>query len=258
MSAGILHFDQSVFLPHRGLGRDVAVPSLMFLVEHPKGRVLFDTGLEPALASRPNEYWGETAAVTRPELSEHDTIVPQLASLGLSPDDIDYVVMSCLIYDHAGGMKHLGKSKFIVQRSELQEAWWPPPLLRNSYGHRYKENDLEPTRHFNFLDVEGEDVDIFGDESVVVLYAPCHARGEQALVVRLPVTGTVVLPAGVIPTLANLEDSVLPGRLAVDPYVANRSFNRVANLARQEDATILFHHDLEAWQRCRRAPSYYD
>ncbi len=61
------------------------------------------------------------------------------------------------------------------------------------------------TQNFNFRELHDEDLDVFGDGSVEVLFSPAHTRGEQAIVVRLPKTGTVVLPAGVIPQRANLD-----------------------------------------------------
>lgn len=61
MCSGLLHYDQSVFTYDHGCGVCVEVPSLMFLIEHPQGRVLFDTGLDPILADDPHAYWGEMA-----------------------------------------------------------------------------------------------------------------------------------------------------------------------------------------------------
>lgn len=258
MSSGSLRFDQSIFTYGKGMGSDVRVPTLMFLVEHPKGRVLFETGLDPRLATDAAGYWGDVAEEWQPEVTEEDTIVFQLRRLSLEPDDIDFVVLSCLFRDHTGGMKFFPNATFVVQSNELKEAWWPSPGLLASYGQPYEFKDIEPTRGFRFLQLDNEDLDFFGDGSVVILSAPCHAKGEQALLVRLPETGTVLLPAGVIPTRANLEEETLTGRLMVGPEEAYYNVARLKRLAERENALVILHHDFEDWNECRRAPLYYE
>ena len=257
LSLGLLTFDQSVFTYNRGMGQDVTVPTLSFLIRHPKGNVIYDTGLDPIMATDPESYWGETAREYRPSLTADDTIVPQLAKLGLQPKDVDYVVMSCLYQDHAGGLKYFPDSTIVVQQIELQEAWWMTPSTIATFNDPYKLADLEGTRDFKWLQLDGEDFDIFGDRSVVVLSSPCHAKGEQAVVVRLPETGTVLLPGGVIPTRRNLVEDILTGRLMYSPAEAMRSVNRLKDIVRRENATVLLHHDLEAWRGYRHPPEYY-
>jgi glyoxylase-like metal-dependent hydrolase (beta-lactamase superfamily II) len=177
----------------------------------------------------------------------------QLAALGLRPDEIRYVILSCLIPDHAGGMQLFPKATFVLQFQELQDAWWPDRRYM-----RYQFNELLPTREFSFLELHGEDLDLFGDGTVEVLASPAHTRGEQALVVRLPRTGTVVLPAGVIPQRANLERTVMTGTPRVAPAVAHGSMARLRRIIERERATVMFHHDAEAWGAVRLAPAYYD
>lgn len=257
MCSGLLHYDQSVFTYDRGCGVGVEVPSLMFLIEHPKGRVLFDTGLDPQLAEDPHAYWGEMADSVKPDMAVGQDIVSQLAGIGLTPDDVDYVVLSCLFRDHAGGLKYLPKSTVIVQGVELQQAHWPSAWLRATYNEPYEPHDIVNMRERQYIELYGEDWDVFGDGSIVVLSSPCHTRGEQALMVRLPETGTVLMPAGVVPTRANFDEDIMTGRLLVDPKDAYRSARRLKKLARDEDALVLFHHDPEDWKGYRTSPDYY-
>lgn len=258
MCSGFMYFDQSVFTFGEGMGVPWRAPSLMFLVEHPRGRVLFETGLDPALAGDAHGYWGPTADELRPEVSADETVVPQLARLGLTPDDIDFVVMSCLYQDHAGGLKFFPHSKIIVQQSELQEAWWPTRATRSTYRDPYKLVDVRDTRDFEFVELTGEDHDVFGDGRVVVLSVPCHAKGEQALLVRMPSGRSYLMPAGAIPTRPNWDSEVMTGRLMVTPETAYRNITRLKETARLEGATVLLHHDPSEWQNYRLAPGFYD
>jgi glyoxylase-like metal-dependent hydrolase (beta-lactamase superfamily II) len=230
----------------------------MFLVEHPQGRVLFETGLDERLADDPGGYWGPAAQDLRPEVRREDTIVPQLSRLGLTPADIGHVVLSCLFRDHAGGLKHFAGSRIVVQACELQEAWWPTMGTRVTYRDPYHPGDVEGTRDFSFMERSSGDLDIFGDGRVVVLSVPCHAKGEQALLVRMPTGRSYLMPAGAIPTLPNLESDVMTGRLMVSPDEAYQSVSRLKDIARHERATVFLHHDPEAWRSYRLAPDAYD
>lgn len=256
--SGLLHYDQSVFTYDRGCGVGVEVPTLAFLVEHPRGRVLFDTGLDPALVSGATRYWGEEmASMVRPEMSEGQDVVSQLGRMGLQPSDIDYIVMSCLFRDHAGSLKYFPDSTLIVAGVEIQNAHWPPAWLDATYNKPYEPRDLVGLRERKRIELFGEDWDIFGDGSVVVMSVPCHTQGEQAMVIRLPETGTVVLPAGVVPTKVNLDEEIMTGRLLVHPKDAYRSARRLKKLISDEDALVLFHHDPADWKSYRFHPEMY-
>jgi N-acyl homoserine lactone hydrolase len=258
MCSAFLEFDQSVFSHGRGMGQRVRVPSLMFLIDHPAGRVLFETGLDPAVVVDPIGYLGRAGEDLNPEMSPDQAIIPQLRSLGYEAADINFVVLSCLYFDHAGGLKHFPHATVVVQREEVEEAWWPTTGRRAIVNEAYCMKDLTPTRTFRFLYPESDEHDIFTDGRVVVLRAPCHSRGEQAVVVRLPKTGTVLLPAGVIPQEQNFAEDVLTGRLLVSPDEAVRSVNKLKRLAEDEQATLFFHHDATAWQTYRFAPAFYE
>jgi N-acyl homoserine lactone hydrolase len=254
MCGGILTFDQSTFTHMQGMGKRIEVPTPIFLIDHPEGKVLFETGLHPEVSTNPDGHWGQRARDWNPRVSPDQAVHRQLASLGVRPTDIRFVVLSCLLPDHAGGMQAFPEATFLVQFQELQDAWWPD----RRYMPKYEFEELLPTRAFRFLELYGDDLDIFGDGRVVVLASPAHTRGEQALVARLPRTGTVVLPAGVIPQKANLDRGVMTGTPRMAPAVVHASMARLKKVIQQEHAMVIFHHDPEEWKRVRLAPEYYE
>ena len=130
-----------------------ALPIYAYLIEHPKGRVLVDTGESYALRD-------ENAV-----MAEEDTILPQLRKLGYTPADIDYVVLSHLHLDHAGYMSAFPDATFIVRREELRAAWWPEP-----YEHGYLLANYENTRDFRYIQLgNDEDYDVFMDGSILLI-----------------------------------------------------------------------------------------
>ena len=200
----------------------------IFLIDHPEGKVLFETGVHEDVATDPVGHWGEDVVHGKhyvrgldwkPDVSREQPVERQLAKLGIEPDDIRYVILSVLVPDHAGGMHAFPNATFIVQFQELQDAWDPPTFM----PYHYDYNELLPTRDFNYRKLYDQDLDLYGDGSIEVLFCPAHTRGEQALVVRLPNTGTIVMPAGVIPQKANWDRGVITGTPCVDPVVVERS-----------------------------------
>ena len=263
MLGAMLHFDQSVFTHMLGMGTTIAVPTPIFLIDHPEGKVLFETGVHRDVVTDPVGHWGEhvlhgnTYVRGRdwaPQLTADNLVENQLAALGIGTDDIRYVVQSVLIPDHAGGVRAFPKSTVIVQYRELQDAWSPPTFM----PYHYDQNELSEIRDYNFRRLYDEDYDVFGDGSVEILFSPAHSRGEQALVVRLPNTGTVIMPAGVIPQKANWDHGMTTGTPCVDPALCEASMRRLMRIAELEDGMVMFHHDAEHWKTYRMAPEYYD
>jgi N-acyl homoserine lactone hydrolase len=80
-------------------------PYFFYLVEHPRGRVLFDTGLHPEIRTDFAARMGTAAGAFPIDMHEDGDVVGQLARLGLRPTDIDAVVPSHLHFDHAGGLE---------------------------------------------------------------------------------------------------------------------------------------------------------
>ena len=100
--------------------------------------------------------------------------------------------------------------------------------------------------------------ELAADGAVEILFSPAHSRGEQALVVRLPNTGTVIMPAGGIPQKANWDHGVTTGTPCVDPAVCEASMRRLKRIAELEDPMVMFHHDPDDWKNYKMAPEYYD
>src|SRR6202040_548659 len=98
-SAGWLTLDKSGL--QTGATGKITVPVAFFLIKHPKGNVLFDTGNNDKIISDPT-YWGPLAAALDPGRSPDVAIDAQLAKIGVKPSDINYVILGHMHQDHAG------------------------------------------------------------------------------------------------------------------------------------------------------------
>lgn len=100
------------------------LPIFAWVVEHPEGLIVIDTG-ETARTAEPGYFpWWHpyyrfgVKEWVRPE----DEIGPQMRALGLSPDDVRWVIMTHFHTDHAGGLYHFPKAEFIASRRDYQQA----------------------------------------------------------------------------------------------------------------------------------------
>ncbi|HEY0302344.1 MAG TPA: MBL fold metallo-hydrolase, partial [Rhizomicrobium sp.] len=100
----------------------LSVPVPAYLIEHPQGRVLFDTGLNLAIRQEKNRLLGPTAGDWEIDFPEGADIASQLARLGLRPADIRYVVNSHLHYDHCGGNGFFPDATLVIHAKEWRAA----------------------------------------------------------------------------------------------------------------------------------------
>ena len=230
--------DMSVFDPfHPDIGTKVDIPYFFYVVEHPEGNVLFDTGGHPDLATDPRGYLGEAADAFEVKMEESDAVVPQIESAGFKVEDIGHVVQSHLHYDHAGGIQFFPDADFYAQAVELEFANDPPIYqaeiyLPADFDHPVKWTELDG------------DHDLFGDGRVLIFATPGHTKGHQSMLVRLD-DSAVILVADAAYLPRNLELNVLPG-IVWSPDAMVASWDRIRELQAEHDAELIFTHDL-AW-----------
>ena len=146
----------------------IQVPVGFFVIRHPKGNVLFDTGNNDKIIKDPT-YWGASFTALKPVNTPDVAIDTQLQKIGLKPDDIKYVVPSHLHLDHGGNVGKFPNSTIVVQRDEILNAFWP----KAGTGGPYMIGDVLPLRSPNtdypnaqkMLQLEG-DLDLFGDGTI--------------------------------------------------------------------------------------------
>jgi N-acyl homoserine lactone hydrolase len=217
-----------------------------FLLAHPKGTLLWDTGLPDALASSPDgvtDPFGITLKVTRP-------LAGQLGELGLKPNEIDFVAFSHLHGDHTGNANLFTNATWIMGKPEL--AWalakpTPPGVAAASLsGHKKAK--------LQFLEF---DHDVFGDGSVRILRTPGHTPGHQVLLVSLPKTGKLVLSGDLFHTRAAANKSLIP------TFNASRSdsmasIDRVNKLIKLNNARLIVQHAPEDFAALPKFPAYLE
>jgi glyoxylase-like metal-dependent hydrolase (beta-lactamase superfamily II) len=239
----------------RGINKPVDIPIPFFLIMHPKGNVLFDTGNALAVAENKIKHWGRIAiAAYDPVMTRDDYAVNQLAKVGLKREDITHVIFSHLHIDHAGAAGEFPKAIYFVQRAELQYAYVPDFFQADAY---VRADFDKPQLNWRLLEGYQEDYyDVFGDGKLRIVFTPGHSPGHQSLLVNLEKWGPTLLTADSVYTEEILEEDILPG-LVYSPPDTVKSIKKIRDL-RRNGVRIITGHDPIAWAKFKLAPAYYE
>lgn len=217
---------------------EVELPIPSYLIEHPNGSVLFDTGMHPDLQTNPEGKLGRLARIFKfDKYQPGNEVGARLKAIGRDPAKIDYVINSHLHFDHAGGNAQIPNATLVVQKKEWEigrdaeraaQFGFDPADV--SQGHPVKA-------------IEGEH-DLFGDGRLVCLPTYGHTPGHQSLKVRLD-SGDVVLAGDACYFCRTLKERRLP-RFVHDKEAMLASLEKLGQLE-QGGARIFFGHDAEFW-----------
>ncbi len=242
MTCGWLSADISMML-----GREsglIRFPIPAYLIEHPKGHVLFDTGMHPENQTDPFGRLGSFANSFHVHFRPGEEISARLAELDIDPQGIHHLVNSHLHFDHTGGNELIPNAAVIIQQKEWEAGRLPEFVEANGYipadydlGHLVQQ-------------VEGEH-DVFGDGTIVTIPTHGHTPGHQSLKVRLK-SGDVILAADACYFRKTLDDLHLP-KLVHDRSQMLDSLLRLREL-RNAGARIFYGHDPEFWKQVPQAP----
>jgi N-acyl homoserine lactone hydrolase len=123
LEQGSIEAEDEVFLTERGEPELVTAtwPVRCYLVEHPNGLLLWDTGLPEAdLSVDPLALGGLAKGITGP-------LGPWLGELGITPQDVTYLGFSHLHIDHAGNANRFRTSTVLLGAREHAHAFGPDP-----------------------------------------------------------------------------------------------------------------------------------
>lgn len=227
------------------------IPMPAYLIEHPRGLVLFDTGLDPAAADDPEGVYGPLAEHLGLRFTREQRLDNQIEALGYRLSDVTHVVASHSHFDHSGGFYLFPEAKLYIGTGELRYALWPDP----AGAAFFRQIDIERTRSFNWVHVP-TDHDLFGDGSVVILHTPGHTPGELSLLVRLA-HRNFILTGDTVHLRQALENEI-PMPYDANTELSVRSIQRLKLLRESADATVWISHDPEDWAEFDHAPKSYE
>jgi len=157
----------------------IRLPIPAYLIEHPKGTALFDTGMHPDCQRDPAARLGaRLTSLFDFDYHPGEEISARVEALGRDPAKIDLVINSHFHFDHVGGNALIPNATMLVQRRE-----WDAGMDADSAAKRgFNPRDFDLGHKLRLVDGEH---DVFGDGSVTCLPtygpAPCASGGCRAL-----------------------------------------------------------------------------
>jgi N-acyl homoserine lactone hydrolase len=234
LDGGRIDADRSVVHPGDDSRRRVTLPCMQVLVEHEGKHVLVDTGL-PLVAAGDEDglrrEYGMDRNWIRPLMAPEQRVDQQLRILGVEPSDLDLVVNTHFHFDHAGGNALFRGVVIAAQEAELVAG------PEDNYLPIWDAPGLQ------FRSVDGDWSPLPG---LQMLHTPGHTYGHQSMMVHFAGREPWLFTWDAVYT----EEHWLTNKLGavVDIPAARASIERLRHIANEENARVIFGHDIAQWE----------
>lgn len=223
-------------------GKTITLSDAFFVIEHPDGILLWDTGLPENLVDK-EPFTSPDGAFT---ISREDSIVDQLATIGVLPEDVKYIAFSHIHFDHTGGANHFPDATWLVQQTAV-DFIDSDSIKGNSL---YDPSTFEKLVNKQVLD---GDFDVFNDGKVVIKYLPGHTAGHQGLFVDLVKAGPLMLTGDTYHFRQNRMDTVVP-QINYSVTESEVSISAFEDFVKSKNAKVFIQHDMEDFKMMPKAP----
>jgi glyoxylase-like metal-dependent hydrolase (beta-lactamase superfamily II) len=248
LSTGRLRLKRSVYIKGADRSETFEAPVSSALIRHKQGNVLFDTGCHPSVVEHGEERWGSMMKIMTPLMRADETLLPNLACVGVQPDDIDVVINSHFHPDHCGCNEFFKKATVLVHAREIEAANAP-----GAEAAGYLRADFD---HGQNTDAVTGERDVFGDGKVVLIPLPGHTPGSIGAAVHLDRDGSFLLASDAVSLRENLDTDTVPR----NTWNADALLQSFAEIRRIEKtgATVVCGHDAAQWRTLRRGVEAYE
>lgn len=216
----------------------INIPHMMFYIEGAEKRVLVDTGGGDPNSESSKKFHSKT--YTR--AFDEEPAAALKKATGLSPEDIDIVILSHLHWDHASNCHLFPQAQFYVQMSEVIDSINPIPRFTKTY-ESFNIGTVPPWAQqgvkWNFLNGDSEIL-----PGISVVYIPGHSAGIQGILVDTD-RGPYLIGSDAIPLydLVQPDGTVLPGTLSLSLEDAYYSTVKINKMVKERGVVILPGHD---------------
>lgn len=239
-------------MPHtgwlRGKNKKMWVPVSTYLIEHPKGLVLIDTGWHKDMRTSQRKHLSYfLSTMFKGKLPEGEAVDEKLLQRDIEPEDLDYVVLTHMHSDHVSGLKHVKKAKkILVSAKEWQAANQQIGYVKSMWSGV----NLSP---FMLKDIPfgpyKKGIDLFQDQSLYLVHTPGHSTGHLSVLVKVS-RGWILLASDVGYSQKSWDQEILPGRIT-DVNQMRRSLRWVKEFSSRSDcAVVLANHDPSVIEHC--------
>jgi glyoxylase-like metal-dependent hydrolase (beta-lactamase superfamily II) len=221
------------------------LPIFAWVIEHPEGIIIVDTGETARTAQAGYFPWWHPYyhLGVRAQVDPQQEIGPQLQELGIAPRDVRWLVMTHLHTDHAGGLHHFPNSEILVSRAEMEAA---SGLMGRARGYLNQHwPDWFSPRLVDFvsggLGPFPQSVTLTARGDVHLVPTPGHTAGHLSVIVQ-DGDRSIFIAGDTSYNESLLWQQVVDG-VAPDVAVAKQTLQRILSYVRSQPTVYLPSHD---------------
>lgn len=219
-------------------GQNKQFKDAFYVIEHPKGKLMWDAGLPEALVGK-EPFNGGAFTVTR-----KDSLVNQLKKIGLIPNDFKYIALSHTHFDHIGHANHFKNATWLVQENEHQFFTNDSAKVNNADIYN-NIKELQKVKKLN------GDLDVFGDGTVIIKSMPGHTIGHQCLYLNLGLEQPILLTGD----LYHFEENRIHKRVPIFNYNVEqtiKSMEQFETFAKEKNAMVIIQHSPTDFEKLKK------
>ncbi|MBE1446233.1 N-acyl homoserine lactonase family protein [Paenibacillus sp. OAS669] len=236
----------------------VEFPIYTVLIDHPEGKILFDTACNPNSMGSEGRWAQSTQQMSPWAASEECYLHHRLEQLQIRPEEIKYVVASHLHLDHAGCLEIFTNATIIVHEDELNGAL--QSYARNEKEGAYVWADIDAwiKNQLQWRTVKRNEDNLELAEGIRVMnFGSGHAWGMLGLHIDMPETGGIILASDTIYTAESYGPPVKPPGILYDLIGYRNSVEKVRTLAARTNSQVWFGHDADQFNQLRKSTEGY-
>ncbi len=223
-------------------GRKMSIDNPVFIIEHEKGRLIWDLGLPDSYADRDPEKM-DTTGIYNAFIREK--LIDQLTEMEITPDSIAYLAVSHTHFDHIGNGNYFKNSTWIVDKNEYDWAFREGANTENY-------DSLRNSNHIFFK----ESYDVFKDSTVVIYSTPGHTPGHSILSIKLK-DENLLLTGDLYHFIEQREFKRVP-TFNTDAEMTLQSMEYFEKLAKELNAKVIIQHERTHFQKLPKYPMYLE
>ena len=251
--------------PGFNIGKPIDISVSCYLIHHAQGYFLWDTGISDQVAALPNGWLPTNNAAVDILWTRSKTLMSQLKQLNVKPEDIKYVGISHTHPDHIGNVELFPKTTVLIQRAEYEFFFGPAkPGAATLPAEALTIPPGDPTPRFSKEHpnkLVDEDLDVFGDGSVMIVSTPGHTPGHESLLVHMRKTGWILLSGDAVHLQTNWDNRRIPyfSTMPIEQkFQTQLSMQRMADLMAFYHAQLWINHEVEQTKKQKHSPEFYE
>ena len=261
-SSGALTIGKGVLQNLGPVDPPIQIPVGFFVIKHPKGNVLFDTGNNDKIIKDPS-YWGASFNALKPVNTPDVAIDTQLRRSASSPttSSMSWSATCIWIMAATSASSRTRRSSCRGTRSRTRSGREPgtggPYMIGDVMPLRVAATPTIPTRSRCCSSRVTWTCSATARWSSSA--GSAHTPGSQMMTVRLKNTGLIILTGDNVYFRENVEKSLPPNIvLAYNPGGFLTAYEWIRMMMATEKADFFTAHDPDAFKAMKKAPEFYD